>query len=169
MKRISFILLLIVFGLMTSTVVSARVKKHNQQKTSRIVKGSEWSEIGQSDLETWYLNTVIINFDVDGYPMVLVKKVPTKKYLVTKRKEMVNIFQDIKYKNFTHSIVQWKVDIDQSRMKIMTITHYAGNNMLNMDNVATHPDADWQHPPNNSLGEQVIKVVRAAFIKAFGR
>lgn len=51
----------------------------------------------------------------------------------------------------------------------MTITHYAGNNMLNMDNVATHPDADWQHPPYNSLGEQVIKVVRAAFIKAFGR
>lgn len=165
MKQI-FKLSIIMLALLLSIapLADAKVKYQSHKKNSATSKSSPWSEIGRSNYEIWYLNTEIINFDVDGYPVVTVKQVPVKSYLETVRRENVNIYRDPKYKNYTHKLVQWKVDINQSRMKMMTFAMYAGHYLLEMNNCAAHPDADWRYLPYNSLGDQLIKVVRAAFM-----
>ena len=64
------------------------------------------------------------------------------------------------FKNYTHTIQQWKVDINLMRLMIYTSAFYANNNLISIENYAANPE--WTDYTYNSVGYKIAEVVRYA-------
>lgn len=161
MKQI-FKLSIIALLLMCSTapLADAKVKKSKNKAKTTATK-SKWIEVAQSNIEIYYVSPEYkLQIDDQGYPIVTVKCVPQKSYLEEARRNKMNISGNPNFKNYTHTIQQWKVDVNLMRMMIYTSAFYANNNLISIENYAANPE--WTNYTYNSVGYKIAEVVRYA-------
>lgn len=161
MKRF-FTLSIIALAMLCSTapLTYAKVKKSHRKAKTTATK-SKWIEVARSDFEIYYVSPDYkLQVDNEGYPIVTVKCSPLKSYLESSRREKLSKTGNPNFKSYTHTIQQWKVDINLMRMMIYTSAFYANNNLISIENYATVPE--WINYSYNSVGYKIAEVVRYA-------
>lgn len=156
--KLSIILLALLCS--TAPLADAKVKK-SKSKAKTTASTSKWIEVARSNIEVYYVSPEYkLQVDDQGYPIVTVKCAPLKSYLDESRRKKINISGNPNFKNYTHTIQQWKVDVNLMRLMIYTSAFYANNNLISIENYAANPE--WTDYTYNSVGYKIAEVVRYA-------
>lgn len=119
---------------------------------------AKWVEAARSDMEITYINTNM-TYDEEGTFYLTVKVVPLKTMLQKRRKEYIDLFQSSRYKKYTHSVNQWRVDFTNNMIMIIGGTDYANNDVLTVTNMM-EGETKWLPVRYNTVGSEVIRVAR---------
>ncbi len=157
MKRFTILILTIAFALMAGNIVDAKVKKsHHKAKTT--ATASKWIEITRSDTYIYYYSPDIkLQVDNDGYYIITFKRVPIKSYLESDRQQGISLLNNPLYKNYTHTILQYKVDIDRMRLMILNAASFANNTLLD---IFTPSNIEWMNTDYDTIGYGIAKAAR---------
>lgn len=109
--------------------------KRPRQRSQSTSSTTKWVDVEHSDTHIFYVQSPVPLPDEKGMVTILVKQVPMKASLAAARKEMVGL-NGVRYKNYTHSVDQYVLDLRNNRYNLITMTHYSYNTLLDIQNCA---------------------------------
>jgi hypothetical protein len=155
--RIALLSLAVIISIAPMSDAKNRRSRHHSQSTPATTK---WVDVEHSDTHIFYVQSPVPLPDENGYVTILVKQVPKRGYLAAARRQQVDI-NGSRYKNYTHSVDQYRLDLRNNRFSLITMAHYSNNTLLDIQNCVGISDY-WEDIRYGSVISSVMRAVKNA-------
>lgn len=155
--RIALLTLAVIISVAPMSDARNRRSRHHSQSSPSTTK---WVDVERSNTHIFYVQSPVPTPDENGYVTILVKQVPKRGYLAAARRQQVEI-NGPRYKNYTHTVDQYRLDLRNDRFALITMAHYSTNTLLDIQNCVGISDY-WTNVPYGSVISTVMSAVKNA-------